>query len=219
MINQTTYKQFLIAVFSLSSIVAMKIHSLPTGNIREAAVVPNFSAPALSKASVAKATENSKTSLNAVLNAAPAPFKRRGSMSAFLTAIAKRESNNDPTKVNYLGMMGKYQFSHGTLKRLGYDVTREQFLNDSELQDTAMMDNLRYNYQHLYPIIRTYGNTWKDGIYITTAGILAGAHLVGIGGVKTFFYPDQYNYRTVDGNGVSVGDYIQQFAGYRISLK
>lgn len=140
-------------------------------------------------------------------------------MIAFLNAVAMRESRNDPTRVNDIGMMGKYQFSHETIERLGFTVSREEFLADEALQDSIMMANLRYNFQHLYPIIRTYRNTWKDGIYITTAGILAGAHLVGIGGVKTFFHPDQYSFRTVDGNGVSVGDYMQKFANYRISLK
>lgn len=188
-------------------------------NIREALVVPTLSSPAIAVSSRMNIAPAFKTELTDVATPAPSPFKRRGSMDAFLNAIALRESNDDPYRVNSLGMMGKYQFSNSTLKRLGYDVSRDDFLNNEALQDSAMMTNLRYNFQHLYPIIRTYRNTWYNGTYITTAGILAGAHLVGIGGVKTFFYPNKYSYRTIDGNGVSVGQYIQKFAGYRISFR
>jgi len=47
------------------------------------------------------------------------------------------------------------------------------------------------------------------------SGIIAGAHLVGHGGVKTWL--DSNGTTDVkDGNGVCVSEYMEQFAGYDI---
>ena len=53
----------------------------------------------------------------------------------FLDAIGMRESSNRYDVVNGWGYMGKYQFGKRTLKSLGYNVSREEFLNSPYLQE------------------------------------------------------------------------------------
>ena len=57
----------------------------------------------------------------------------------FLDAIGYRESSNRYDVVNKYGYMGKYQFGKSTLKGLGFKVTKEEFLNNPELQEQAMI--------------------------------------------------------------------------------
>jgi len=148
----------------------------------------------------------------------------QGDLYVFLGAVAQRESNNMQHVVNRIGMLGKYQFSPKTLWSLGarFKVTRAEFLGNSALQDSAMIQYLRDNRTILRDIIVEYEGEWYEGIYITESGLLAGAHLVGPHGLRAFFDP---NYtvrrgsrtirpRTKDGNGTNVSEYIEEFSGY-----
>ncbi len=54
-------------------------------------------------------------------------------LEKFLDHMANRESDNTPHVVNRFGMMGKYQFHPNTIKVLGFNVTRNQFLYNSPL--------------------------------------------------------------------------------------
>ena len=47
----------------------------------------------------------------------------------FLEAIGHRESSNNYSVVNEFGYMGRYQFGRATLKGLGIDVTKEEFIS------------------------------------------------------------------------------------------
>lgn len=141
-----------------------------------------------------------------------------GNLKDFMNAIAKFESGNNYEITNDIGMMGKYQFSSLTLQKIGITTTKENFLKDEGLQDTAMVRNLMVNYQKLRPLINRFSGHWYKGIKITKSGILAGAHLVGVGGVQTFFYPQWYRFRTVDGNGIDVTYYISHFSNYQLNF-
>lgn len=141
----------------------------------------------------------------------------QGDMGKYLKAIARAEGGHLKA-VNQYGYMGKYQFGAKTLAGLGIHVSRDSFLANERLQDSAMILNLRANRRILGRVIREYNGTWKDGIYITTSGILAGAHLVGAGGVLAYFYPEDYSHRTGDANGTQIVDYLGKFSGYRVSL-
>jgi len=153
----------------------------------------------------------------------PAP-ETQGDLYVFLEAVAQRESNNNAHVVNRIGMLGKYQFSPKTLWSLGaqFKVTKDQFLGNVALQDSAMVQYLKDNRQILWDIIVQYDGKWYEGIYITESGLLAGAHLVGPHGLRAFFDPDYtvrrgdrtIHPRTKDGNGINVSEYIQKFSGY-----
>ena len=111
--------------------------------------------------------------------------------------------------------MGKYQFGSKTLKGLGYKVSKEEFLNNPELQEQAMLDLLRHNKKKLKRFIDKYEGKTIHGIYITESGILAAAHLAGQGNVRKFF---RKGYEFKDGFGTKMTSYMSQFGGYNLSI-
>ena len=133
----------------------------------------------------------------------------------FLNAIGHRESTNRYDVVNKWGYMGKYQFGKKTLKNLGYDISKEEFLNSPHIQEKAMLDLLEHNKN----ILQSYIDYWEgkivNGVEITESGILAAAHLAGPGNVKKYFQKGK-NFK--DGNGTKLTSYLTQFSGYDINL-
>ena len=133
----------------------------------------------------------------------------------FLNAIGHRESTNRYDVVNKWGYMGKYQFHKKTLKNLGYDISKEDFLNSPHIQEKAMLDLLEHNKN----ILESYIDVWEgkivNGVEITESGILAAAHLAGPGNVKKYFQKGK-NFK--DGNGTKLTSYLTQFSGYEINL-
>jgi hypothetical protein len=136
-------------------------------------------------------------------------------LNPFLESIGHKESGNRYDIVNTYGYMGKYQFGPATLRGLGYDLTREEFLNHPELQEKAMLDLLKHNKKKLQKYIDKYDGEVVHGVYITESGILAAAHLGGQGNVKKFFRRGQ-QFR--DGYGTTITSYMEKFAGYNLEL-
>ena len=136
-------------------------------------------------------------------------------LNPFLESIGQKESGNRYDIVNTYGYMGKYQFGPATLRGLGYDLTREEFLNHPELQEKAMLDLLKHNKKKLQKYIDKYDGEVVHGVYITESGILAAAHLGGQGNVKKFFRRGQ-QFR--DGYGTTITSYMEKFAGYNLEL-
>ena len=66
-----------------------------------------------------------------------------------------RESSNRYDVVNGWGYMGKYQFGKRTLKNLGYDISKKEFLNSPHIQEMAMLDLLSHNKKILQSYIDT----------------------------------------------------------------
>lgn len=140
--------------------------------------------------------------------------KFKGKLNAFLNQIGKTEGFGSYETVSRSGYLGMYQFHPTTLSYIGIDVTPEEFLMNPALQDSVMILYMKMNAKSLNKVIEHYSGKYVNGVYVTKAGILAGAHLVGPGGVLAFFRPDKYDYKTVDGNGVHVSTYMTKFAGY-----
>ena len=136
-------------------------------------------------------------------------------LDSFLNAIGFRESSNRYDIVNRWGYMGKYQFGRSTLKGLGYDVSKKEFLSNHDLQEEAMMALLNHNKEKLQKYIDIFDGKNVNGIYITESGILAAAHLGGQGSVKRFFKNGRV-FR--DGNGTKITSYMEKFSGYDIAL-
>ena len=105
-------------------------------------------------------------------------------LNRFLTDIGFRESGNRYDITNTWGYMGKYQFGKSTLKGLGFEVTRKEFLNNPQLQEEAMMALLLHNKEKLQNYIDLFDGETINGMYISESGILAAAHLGGQGSVK-----------------------------------
>ena len=133
----------------------------------------------------------------------------------FLDAIGHRESSNRYDVVNSYGYMGKYQFGKSTLKGLGFKVTKEEFLNNPELQEKAMYELLKHNQKKLRRFIEKYDGKVVHGVLITESGILAAAHLAGQGNVRKFF---RKGYEFKDGYGTKMTSYMIQFGGYDLML-
>ena len=133
----------------------------------------------------------------------------------FLNAIGHRESTNRYDVVNKWGYMGKYQFGKKTLKNLGYDISKEEFLNSPHIQEKAMLDLLEHNKNILQSYIDYWDGKIINGVEITESGILAAAHLAGPGNVKKYFQKGK-NFK--DGNGTKLTSYLTQFSGYDINL-
>ena len=134
----------------------------------------------------------------------------------FLDAIGFRESGNRYGITNKWGYMGKYQFGRSTLKGLGFKVTKQEFLNDPQLQEEAMMALLLHNKEKLQLYIDTFDGKTINGMLITESGILAAAHLGGQGSVKRYFKNGKV---FKDGFGTKITSYMNKFSGYEIKLK
>lgn len=141
----------------------------------------------------------------------------RGGVNEFLAHMGKIEGRGRYETISTRGYLGLYQFHPRTLKDLGLTISADDFLDNPTLQDSVMIEWLRKNSRSLRGLIRKYNGTEYNGIYITKAGILAGAHLVGPGGVLSYFYPEKYQFKTIDGNGVTVESYMRKFSVYDLS--
>lgn len=138
----------------------------------------------------------------------------RGDLYTFMKRLGRAEGLGSYSTVSRTGYLGLYQFHPKTLRSLGFNVSTDQFLTNPALQDSAMIAYMRMNARELSSTIKKFNGTTVNGVYITKAGILAGAHLMGSAGVLAFFYPERYAYKTVDGNGVHISQYMTKFAGY-----
>jgi|TARA_B110000259_G_scaffold52347_1_gene61642 hypothetical protein len=136
-------------------------------------------------------------------------------LDEFLHAIGHRESTNRYDVVNKWGYMGKYQFGRSTLRGLGYEVSKKEFLSNPDLQEEAMLSLLTHNKEKLQEYIDIFDGKTINGIYITESGILAAAHLGGQGSVKRYFRNGKV-FR--DGNGTKITSYMNKFSGYDIAL-
>lgn len=143
----------------------------------------------------------------------------KGGTRAFMNAIAGIESDHDQYAVNEYGMLGKYQFSPRTLRVMGVNITKEEFLSNEDLQDSVMLVYMKNNYRELYPLVKPFLGTYVNGILITKSGIIAGAHLVGTQGICAYFYPERCHAILKDANGATVELYLRRFGNYNISFE
>ena len=157
----------------------------------------------------------------------------------FLAALGKRESALNPAADNatthYVGL---FQMGEAALQDVGVykgDGTKTNdwlggwtgkygasskaaFLADPNAQiqaETAYLNLVWNSYLAPYGAGNYVGKT-INGILITQSGLVAAAHLVGHGKVKTWL---SSNGATVpaDGSGTKMTEYLQKFGGYTLS--
>ena len=137
------------------------------------------------------------------------------SFNGFKEALAHSESRGNYFVVNSLGYMGKYQFGASALKAVGVK-SKEEFLNNPELQERAFEAILQRNKWILQDYIEQYAGKEVAGVRVTESGILAAAHLGGALNVKRFLRSyGQASFK--DAYGTSVRYYMAKFAGYDVS--
>jgi hypothetical protein len=150
--------------------------------------------------------------------------------------LGKSESSNNYSIVNTLGFLGRYQFGmarlcdFGLTKRIegktGFDnedfewcegYYKEKFLSDHDLQDEIFDKHLENIYSNIMRFgLYKYIDFTVKGIKITLSGMIAGCHLGGVGGVKTFLTT---GVSAKDAYGGSIENYIKKFAGYNMSIR
>ncbi len=130
----------------------------------------------------------------------------------FKEALAFKESQGKYSKVNTLGYLGKYQFGTQTLKSIGIHDSLS-FLNNPKLQEKAFIALLAKNKYELRNEILKYSGRVISGVRITESGILAAAHLGGVGSVKKFLKSNGQR-QVKDNYGTSVKSYMKMFGGY-----
>ena len=133
----------------------------------------------------------------------------------FKEALAHKESQGKYTRINTLGYLGKYQFGMETLKSIGIKDSIH-FMNSPKLQEKAFLTLLSKNKYELQDYINYFEGKIVDGVKITESGILAAAHLGGVGSVKKFFNTNGERVKK-DAYGTSVKTYMRDFAGYETS--
>ena len=131
-------------------------------------------------------------------------------------AIAFRESQGKYKKINSIGCMGKYQFGSETLRSIGVH-NDDLFLNSPRIQEKAFIALLSKNKWELKDEIEKYDGSVINGILITESGILAAAHLGGVGSVKKYLRTNGKRYFR-DTYGTSIRSYIRVFGGYDTSF-
>lgn len=135
----------------------------------------------------------------------------------FIEHLALKESNNNWKIVNKEGCIGKYQFHYKTLAALGYNITPEEFKANPnifpvELQEKVLNKLIDINSKYLKKFDKYIGTT-VNGIKITKAGLIAAAHLGGVGSVNSYF---NHGHNAHDSNGTSIQHYLQEFSQFNI---
>lgn len=166
-----------------------------------------------------------------------------GGKKEFLKALFASEGGGNHRVINQAGFIGKYQFGEAALIDLGYYVSDgsnyrndwrgkwtgkhgarnlDGFLESTDTQDAAASEwiNLLCGRARRMGLHRHYGST-INGILVTESGVLAGAHLVGMGtkhkpdGIALFLQSSGSK-DPVDGNGTRASKYLRKFAGFEL---
>lgn len=150
----------------------------------------------------------------------------------FRDAIKERESNNNYQAKNSLGYLGAYQFGMARLCDLGLTErleghsgygnddfkwkegkSEELFLQSENVQDLIFFRHVTELAGRLNKQFNNYIGKEVFGVKITLSGLIAGAHLGGVGAVNDFI---QTGKSAKDDYGTSVKSYIEDFQGYNL---
>lgn len=131
--------------------------------------------------------------------------------------VGFKESSNRWDKVNEFGMMGHFQFQQSTLDAIGIKVSKQDFLENRDLQRGAFIQLLKENQRTFRKYINMYNFKQLPGVKgtITESGILMSFHLKP-NDAKVYFDSKGKNAGNGDGNGTKVTEYIEKFSGYEI---
>ena len=150
------------------------------------------------------------------------PEVSKGGFPEFREALAIHESSNNYSCYKPKGpYFGKYQFGRARLIDLGlrdgddwvFPLTSEKFLRNSILQEAAFTAHVARYLDSIYRRYETKFGLFIDGVKITPSGLVAAAHLVGLGSVNSMI---RTGTRPVDGNGTGAVDYLCWMGDYDI---
>ena len=144
----------------------------------------------------------------------------------FKDALGFRESGGEYDIVNTFGYLGKYQFGKPRLYDLGFSIDGwhpkgrkvrtimavKEFLNSPALQDRVFINHVKQLKRIILKRYSKYLGKEILGVEVTLSGLIAGAHLKGLGGVKQFLN----GVNNKDAYGTEIKSYIGQFGGYEV---
>ena len=159
-------------------------------------------------------------------------------LQEFLNDLGARESGGNYKAFNKFGYAGKYQMGEMALIDCGYykkpsknynnDWSGEflgkdgvksiqDFLNSPQSQENAIRAYIKKQWRYLKAFgAHKYLNQIINGYKITESGLLAGAHLKGVGSVLNYLSSNGKN-NSKDAFGTSIEEYIKRFAGYNVA--
>lgn len=151
----------------------------------------------------------------------------------FLHDLAQRESKLDPSARNPFGYVGLFQMGEAALQDAGYyrgDLTRKNdwtgswtglggihSLSDFYARPDVQVQAIVGYHNRMVAQIKRLGldrsiGTSVGGVPVTFSGLIAGAHLVGMGNLQTFIN-SAGSAIPRDGNGVPITAYIAGLGG------
>lgn len=148
----------------------------------------------------------------------------------FIHDLGQRESNNNYACENAFGFLGRWQFGKPRLYDAGYSLDnwspkgqpKKKLLSKQYFLDNTLGIQDKIMNWHVYNLADTLSKKYSDyigkevnGIEITLSGLVAGAHLKGLGGVKQFLQGKD----NADALGTKISEYIKKFAGYKLYPK
>ncbi len=171
----------------------------------------------------------------------------KGRLKDFMELLFQKEGGGDPSVENPFGYIGKYQFGEDALIDLGYYKgdksknrtesgkfkydwigewtgkkgikSKDDFLNNPDVQDFAAKEWIALLCKRIKRFkLDQYVGRSISGTTITESGMIAAAHLKGIGsqkypGLRQFLESDG-KIDPKDGNKTPVSSYIKTFADY-----
>jgi hypothetical protein len=166
-----------------------------------------------------------------------------GTYDAFLADLKQRESGGNYKIVNTYGFLGAYQMGEWALQTIGYYKgdsnnqglyndwsgawtgkdgiwSKDDYLNNPAVQDKAIKEMMAWNWNHMIldNNLDQYIGRTMAGIEITEAGILGGAHLLGLRGITSFLTSNGTN-NPADAYGMRISNYIDGLSDYTIPFK
>lgn len=161
-----------------------------------------------------------------------------GTYEDYLATLRLKESGNRPGILNQHGFAGWYQMGEEAMIDAGYyrrDGTPKandwnpanftgknginslaDFLNSPAKQTQAITDYNQKQWSYITAMkLDSYIGRTINGVVITESGLLAGAHLVGIGGLQRFLTSNG-SVVPVDGNRVPITTYMTSFGGFAL---
>ncbi|MBD9357325.1 TIGR03758 family integrating conjugative element protein [Methylomonas albis] len=158
--------------------------------------------------------------------------------SDYLAALSAKESGNKPASVNPYGFLGSYQMGESALIDAGYyqkDPTpnvndwqgswtgkngiysKTDFLANASGQTQAISDYNNKQWSMIQTLgLDSYVGQTVGGMLLTESGLLAGAHLVGVGGLRSFLKSNG-TVLPSDANHTAITQYIAAFNGFNIA--
>lgn len=158
----------------------------------------------------------------------------------YLHTLGNRESNNDYSRENSIGYLGRFQMGEKALIDVNFytkdDTTKndwkgnwtetakkfnvnskKSFLKNPKAQDHAIESYLKKQWVYIKHF-KLDKSLYQEinGITITPAGLLAASHLVGVGKVIQYFKSNGRNIPH-DDYGTSLEEYLKKFANYDVS--